>query len=194
MSDQDMERWANAWRNDPQAATADLARLARRERRMLYAWIAFDWLVGIGLLGLAVWMWLEIGTAPVGFAAIGIWVLTFVVLGFTVINWRGMLAADRDSAAGFLAYAIRRSQARLRYIRFGWKILVADIVVVAGAMALEYRDEGPDRLPVMLASLAAATASVALVLLWWSRRERQRAQRLDAMQRAMGQDMENPHE
>lgn len=194
MSDQDMERWANAWRSDPQAATADLARLARRERRMLYAWIAFDWLVGIGLLGFAVWMWLKIGTAPVGFAAIGIWVLTFVVLGFTVINWRGMLAADRDSATEFLAYAIRRSQARLRYIRFGWKILVADIVVVAGAMALEYRDEGPDRLPVMLASLAAATASVALVLLWWGRRERRRAQRLAAMQRLMAQNPESPDE
>jgi len=194
MSDQDMERWTNAWRNDPQAVTADLARLARRERRMLYAWIAFDWLVGIGLLGFAVWMWLAIGTAPVGFAAIGIWVLTFVVLGFTVINWRGMLAADRDSATEFLAYAIRRSQARLRYIRFGWKILVADIIVVAGAMALEYRDEGPDRLPVMLASLAAATGSVALVLLWWDRRERRRAQRLAAMQRSMAQDPENPHE
>ncbi len=189
-----MDRWASSWRKDPESTTADLARLARRERRTLYAWIAFDWAVGVGLLAFAVWMWLAIGTAPVGFAAIGIWVLTIVVLGFTVVNWRGMLAADRGSAAEFLAHAIRRSQARLRYIRFGWKILVADIVVVAGAMALEYRDEGPDRLPVMLASLAAATGSVALVLLWWSRRERRRAERLAAMQRAMAQEMENPHE
>jgi hypothetical protein len=194
MSDPDMDRWASAWRDDPQAATADLARLARRERRTLYAWIALDWAVGAGLLVFAVWMWLAIGTAPVGFAAIGIWVLTIVVLGFTVINWRGMLAADRSSAAEFLAYAVRRSQARLRYIRFGWKILVADIIVVGGAMALEYRDDGPDRLPVMLASLAAATGSVALLLLWWGRRERRRAERLAAMQRAMTQDPENPHE
>ena len=118
-------------------------------------------------------MWIAIGTAPVGFAAIGIWVLTFVVLGFTVINWRGMLAADRESASEFMAYAIRRSQARLRYIRFGWWILVADIVVIAGAMALEYRDEGADRLPAMLFSLIAATGSVAVVLWWWGRRERQ---------------------
>jgi hypothetical protein len=194
MTDPDIDRWASDWRKDPQAATADLARLARRERRTLYAWIAFDWAVGAGLLVFAVWMWLAIGTAPVGFAAIGIWVLTIVVLGFTVINWRGMLAADRRSAAEFLAYAVRRSQARLRYIRFGWKILIADIHVVAGAMALEYRDEGPERLPVMVASLAAATGSVALVLLWWGRRERRRAERLAAMQRAMAQDPENPHD
>jgi len=194
MSDPDMDRWASAWRDDPQAATADLARLARRERRTLYAWIAFDWLVGVGLLAFAIWMWLAIGTAPVGFAAIGIWVLTIVVLGFTVINWRGMLAADRQSASEFLAYAIRRSQARLRYIRFGWKILIADIIVVAGAMALEYRDEGADRLPAMFFSLIAATGSVAVVLLWWDRRERRRAERLDAMQRAMAQDPENTHE
>ncbi len=184
MTDQDIERWTAEWRAGT-PPVADLARMAKRERRLLTAWIAFDWLVGVGLLVFAVWMWLAIGTAPVGFAAISIWVLTIVVLGFTVINWRGMLAADRGSAAEFLAHAVRRSQARLRYIRFGWKILVADIIVVAGAMALEYRDEGTDRLPAMLFSLIAATGSVAMVLLWWGRRERRRAERLAAMQRAM---------
>ena len=61
-------------------------------------------------------------------------------------------------------------------------------------MALEYRDEGADRLPAMLFSLIAATGSVAVVLLWWDRRERRRAERLDAMQRALAQDPENPHE
>jgi hypothetical protein len=84
--------------------------------------------------------------------------------------------------------------ARLRYIRFGSQILVADIIVVAGAMALEYRDEGAARLPTMLFSLAVATGSVAIVLLWWGRRERRRAERLAAVQRAMAQDPENPHE
>jgi hypothetical protein len=194
MSDPDMERWASAWRDDPQSATADLARMARRERRILYAWIGFDGLVGAAVLAFGAWMWLAIGTAPVRFAAVGIWVLTIVVLGFTVSNWRGMLAADRESAAEFLTIAIRRSQARLRYIRFGWQILVADIIVVAGAMALEYRDEGAARLPTMLFSLAVATGSVAIVLLWWGRRERRRAGRLTAMQRAMARDPENPHE
>ena len=42
-----------------------------------------------------------------------------------------------------------------------------------------------DRLPAMLFSLIAATGSVAMVLLWWGRRERRRAERLAAMQRAM---------
>ena len=193
MTDQDIERWTAEWRAGA-PPVADLARMAKRERRLLTAWIAFDWLVGAGLLVFAVWMWLAIGTAPVGFAAISIWVLTIVVLGFTVINWRGMLAADRGSAAEFLAYAVRRSQARLRYIRFGWKILIADIIVVAGAMALEYRDEGADRLPAMLLSLIAATGSVGMVLLWWGRRERRRAERLAAMQRAMQPQTESPDE
>ena len=105
MTDQDIERWTAEWRAGA-PPVADLARMAKRERRLLSAWIAFDWLVGVGLLVFAVWMWLAIGTAPVGFAAISIWVLTIVVLGFTVINWRGMLAADRGSAAEFLAYAV----------------------------------------------------------------------------------------
>ena len=193
MTDHDFERWTAEWRAGA-PPVADLARMAKRERRLLTAWIAFDWIVGAGLLVFAVWMWLAIGTTPVGFAAISIWVLTIVVLGFTVINWRGMLAADRGSAADFLAYAVRRSQARLRYIRFGWKILIADVVVVATAMALEYRDEGADRLPAMLFSLIAATVSVAMVLLWWGRRERRRAERLAAMQRAMQPEMESPDE
>ena len=115
------------------------------------------------------------------------------MLGFSVINWRGVLAADHESASGFLALAIRRSQARLRYIRFGWWILIADIIVVAGAMALEHRTGGAERLPGMLASLGAATASVALVLWWWSRRERRRAERLAAMQRALSPEGENDH-
>jgi len=193
MTDRDIERWTAEWRAGA-PPVADLARMAKRERRLLTAWIAFDWLVGAGLLALAMWMWLAIGTAPVGFAAIGIGVLTIVVLGFSVINWRGMLAADRESASGFLTLALRRSQARLRYIRFGWLILVADIIVVAGAMALEFRDGGTARLPGMLASLASATAAVAAVLLWWGRRERRRAERLAAMQRAMQSETENPDE
>ncbi|MGH8249717.1 MAG: hypothetical protein ACREVI_03290 [Steroidobacteraceae bacterium] len=193
MKDQDLERWTAAWREGAPPA-ADLARMARRERRLLTAWIALDWLVGAGLLVFAAWIWLAIGTPAMGLAAIGIAALTIVVLAFSIVNWRGSLAGDRASAAEFLALALRRSQARLRYIRFGWKLLAADLVVVAGAVALEFRDEGAARLPGILISAAVATAAAAAVLLWWGGRERRRAERLAAMLQAMQANGENGHD
>ncbi len=191
MSDPDMERWASAWRDDPESTTADLARMARRERRVLFAWIATDWIVGACLLACAAWLWLEVGTPATRFAAGGIVALTVVALAFSVNNWRGSLAADRASAADFLALAQRRSRARLRYVRFGWWILVADLIVIAGAVSLEVRDEGPDRMLPMLAMTAIVTGAAAAALAWWQRRERRRAKRLSALKNALQQDEES---
>ena len=193
MKDQELDRWTSTWRDGTPPAEG-LARMARRERRLLTAWIALDWVVGAGLLTFAAWIWFAIGTPVMRFAAIGIVLLTIAVLAFTVVNWRGSLAGDRASAADFLALAIRRSRARLRYIRFGWWVLAADLVVIAGAFALEIRDEGLARLPGMLAAATVATAVAAAVLLWWGRRERRRAERLAAMQQALNADLENGHE
>lgn len=193
MTDQELDRWMTAWREGKPPAS-DLASMAQRERRLLTAWIAFDWVVGAGLLAFAAWIWFAIGTPVMRFAAIGIVLLTVAVLAFTVVNWRGSLAGDRASAADFLGLAIRRSRARLRYIRFGWWVLAADLVVIAGAFALEIRDEGLARLPGMLAATTVATAAAAAVLLWWGRRERRRAGRLAAMQQALNADLENGHE
>lgn len=193
MKDQDLDRWSAAWR-EVTPPIADLARMARRERRMLMLWIGFDWLVGAALLGFAVWLWVSIGTPVMGFSAIGIAVLTLVVLAFTIVNWRGMLAGDRASAADFLALALKRSQARLRYIRFGWVILVADLAVIAGAFYLEVRDQGMARLPGMLLSAAVATTAAAAILIWWGGRERRRMERLAAMQKALGAEQELSHE
>lgn len=169
---------------------ADLARMARRERRLLMLWIGFDWLVAAAFLAFAVWLWFSIDTPVMGFSAIGIVVLTLVVLAFTIVNWRGMFAGDRGSAADFLALALKRSRARLRYVRFGWTVLVGDLAVIAGAFYLELRDEGMARLPGMLLSAAVATAAAAAILVWWGRRERRRAERLAAMQQALAADPE----
>jgi len=193
MTDQDLDRWTTAWREGAPPA-ADLARLAKRERRVLMAWIALDWVVGTGLLGFAAWIWFAIGTPVMRFAAVGIVALTVAVLAFTFVNWRGSLAGDHAAASDFLALALLRSRARLRYIRFGWWVLAADLVVIAGAIALEIRDEGAARLPGILAMTVAATAVAAGILFWWGRREHRRAERLAGMQRALAADMETGHD
>jgi len=192
MRDANRDRWTSAWQEGT-PPTAGLARMAQRERRLLTAWIALDWVVGAGLLAFAAWLWFAIGTPVMRFAAAGIVLLTIAVLAFSVVNWRGSLAGDRASAADFLALALHRSRARLRYIRFGWWVLAADLAVIAGAFALEVRDEGLARLPGMLAAATVATAAAAAVLLWWGRRERRRAERLAAMQRALDADLESGH-
>lgn len=193
MKDQELERWTAAWRDGTPPAEG-LARMAQRERRLLTAWIAFDWAVGAGMIAFAAWLWFALGTPVMRFAAGGIVALTIAVLAFTVVNWRGSLAGERASAADFLGLAIRRSRARLRYIRFGWWVLAADLAVIAGAFALEVRDEGLARLPGMLAAATAASATAAAVLLWWGRRERRRAERLAAMQQALNADLESGNE
>jgi len=193
MKDQDLDRWMTAWRDGTPPAEG-LARMAQRERRLLTAWIAFDWAVGAGLIAFAAWIWFAIGTPVMRFTAVGIVVLTIAVLAFTIVNWRGSFAGDRASAADFLALALRRSRARLRYIHCGWWVLAADLVIIAGAAVLEVRDEGAARLPGMLAAATVATAVAAAVLLWWGRRERRRAERLAAMQRALNADTESDHD
>ena len=193
MTDRDLDRWKTAWREGaPQAL--DLARLAMRERRMLMAWIALDWLAGAGLLGFAAWIWFGIGTPVMRFTAAGIVMLTVAVLAFTIVNWRGSFAGDRASASDFLALALLRNAARLRYIRFGWWVLAADLVVIAGAIVLEIRDEGAARLPAILALTVAATAVAAGILFWWGRRERRRSERLASMRRALATGMETGHD
>ena len=193
MSDRDMDRWAADWRANP-PASADLSRMARREKRLLTAWIALDWVVGAGLIAFAAWLWLDDGTPVMRFAAGGIVVLTLAALAFSTINWRGKLSGEGASATEFLALARTRSEARRRYIRFGWWVLAADLVVIAGTLMIELRDEGTARLPTMLTMTVLATGAAALILYAWGRRERRRAERLAAMQRAMTQDPENPHD
>ena len=193
MTDQDIERWAADWREGA-AAPADLARMARRERRQLAAWIAIDWVVGAALLAFAAWLWFDDGSPVMRFAAAGIVVLTVVALAFTTMNWRGSFRGDRASAADFLALAVARSRARLRYIRFGWWVLAADLVVIAGAALIEFQSDGHARLPSMLASAALATAAAGAILYAFGRRERRRAERLAAIERAMRPDPESRHE
>jgi hypothetical protein len=193
MKDPDIDRWTAAWGAGPPIAT-DLARRARRERRWLLAWIAADWIAGLGLIGLAIWLWIADGSTTMRFAAAGIVLLTLAALAFTTRNWRGSLAGQDASAAEFLALARRRSAARLRYVRFGWWVLAADIVVIAGAHAILFLDEGGARLPTMIGMALAAIGGAAAILYWWGRRERRRADRLEALQKAMEANAENGHE
>lgn len=193
MSDPDIDRWSADWREQSHAAR-DLVRMAHRERRQLALWIALDWTAGLGLLAFAAWLWFGDGSPVMRFAAAGIVILTLAALAFTTHNWRGSLGAEHASAADFLALAERRSRARLRYIRFGWLVLAADLAVIAGAAIVEARSEGPERLPDMITAAALATAAAALVLYIWGRRERARAARLAAMKRAMLGGPEDGHE
>jgi hypothetical protein len=128
------------------------------------------------------------------FAAAGIVVLTVVALAFITLNWRGSFRGERASAADFLALALARSRARLRYLRFGWWLLAADLVVIAGAFLIEVRDEGLARLPGMLASAGLATAAAAAVLVLLGRREQRKHERLAEMQRAMQTEPEIRHD
>ena len=189
MTDHDIDRWAADWRGNPPPVT-DLARMARRERRVIHAWIALDWLVGAALLAFAAWLWFDDGSPAMRFAAGGIATLTVAALAFVTHNWRGSLVADRASAANFLEQAERRSRARLRYVRFGWWVLVADLVVIAGAVSIEVREDGPERMLPMLAMAALATGAAAAALYWWERREKRRARRLSALKKAMQRDEE----
>lgn len=193
MTDPDLDRWTAEWQQGAPPAP-DLARMARRERRLLLAWIAADWLFGMAGFAFAAWLWFVLATPMARFAAAGIAVLIVAVLAFSVVNWRGMLAGDRASSAEFLALASERCRARLRYIRFGWWVLAADVVVIAGSAALEVRDEGAARLPGIIALTAAVTAAAAGILWWWGGRERRRMERLAAMQKALGAEKESGHE
>ena len=58
MTERDFDRWTADWQGDT-PGTADLARMARRERRTLRAWIALDCIMGAALIAFAAWLWLR---------------------------------------------------------------------------------------------------------------------------------------
>lgn len=192
MKDPDIERWTAAWREGTPIAT-DLARGARRERRWLLAWIALDCTFGLALIVFGGWLWFIVDSPSLRFVAAGIVALTVTALAFLMWNWRGTLADELSSATEFLALARRRSRARLRYVRFGWWILVADLVIIVGYHGLQLR-EGLQPTGRAIATAAAVIAAGAAIILLWGRYERRRADRLEALQKAMDENAENGHE
>lgn len=193
MTDPDIDRWRAEWQaGAPQVA--DLARMARRERLWLLTWIAFDWAVGAGFIALAIWLWIDDASPGLRFVAVAVVVLIVAALAFTVRNWRGSLAGDRSSAADFLALSIHRSRARQRYVRFGWLLLAANVVVITIAFALDIAQGQMELRPRTIAVAGLAIGATAGILWAWARRERRRADRLAAMQRALQSNGDSGHD
>jgi hypothetical protein len=190
MTDRDLERWTAAWREGTPPAV-DLARMAARERRWLAAWIALDWAFGLGFIAVAGWLWFVVGTASLRFVAVGIVALTVTALAYISWNWRGAFADDRSPTADYLALAGRRSRARLRYVRFGWWILAADIAIIGGYHGLEFIREGSLPSGQALATAALVLVATAIFILWWERRERRRGARIEDLRRALGAENGN---
>lgn len=190
MSDPDIDRWTGDWRAAA-PPVADLARMARRERLWLLTWIAFDWAVGLGFIALAIWIWFDDATPGLRFVAVAVVILVVGALAFTVRNWRGSLAGDRSSAADFLALSTHRSCARQRYIRFGWLLLAANVVVITIAFSLDTAQGRMELLPGTIASTCLVIAAAAGILWAWSRRERRRGARLAAMRHALQENGED---
>ena len=195
MTDQDIERWTAEWRAGS-PPVADLARLARRESQVRSAHGSRSTgSVGAGLLAFAAWIWFDrYGSTVMRFAAVGIAVLTVVALAFSVINWRGSFAGDRGPppiSSRWPSRAAARGCATSASVAGCWSPMSSSLRAPA---AVEFRDEGFGRLPGMLVSATLATLAVAVVLFAWRRRERRRAERLAAMQRAMQPETESPDE
>ena len=193
MNDPDIERWTAAWREGTPPG-ADLARRARRERRWLLAWVACDWIVGIAFIALAASIWMDNSSPGLRFVAVAVVGLILAALGFTVHNWRGSLGGDSTSATDFLALSRRRSKARRRYVRVGWLLLAANLVVITIAVSIDHASKQPGQLSATIAFACLATAVAAGILWFWGLRERRRAKRLEAMQKAMESNAENGHE
>jgi hypothetical protein len=190
MIDPDIDRWTADWKAGAPPAI-DVVRMARRERRWLWTWIALDWAVGAVFIALAIWIWFNDSSPGMRFVAVAIVVLVAAALAFTMRNWRGTLAGDRASTVEFLELSMHRCKARQRYVRFGWLLLVGNVIVITIAFSLDIAKGQRELLPGMILLTCLVTATAAGILWLWGRRERRREERLVAMRRALQENETN---
>ena len=181
MTEDELQAWTRDW----QSAAPDpgpLRRKASRELLWLRVIVAHDALGSLACLGVAAWFVLDEPDLLRLVIAGGLAVLGALGCVFTLQNWRGLWKDSVASARDYLAQARARSAARLRWIRFGGWLLVAEMLFFAVVIAWRWQ-----------AGVAAAKAGRALALLlvlfavaglfvvWLLRRERLNAAGLARM-------------
>lgn len=181
MTDEDLKAWSGAW----QATVPDTEPLRRRTHRELF-WlrviVAGDLLGCLACLGVAAW-WLLFDFDALNAALAVLFIVIGVAgLAFTAQNWRGVWRAAGESAHDYLALSLRRSDARLRWARFGGWLLGGEALFFIALIGWRWHDGGePQR---MLTAAILVTVLFGLVGAWlvrfW-RREKRRRSALEAL-------------
>jgi hypothetical protein len=150
-----VERWRDGER--PVSLEALRERIAAERRRMLLR-VAADVMVSLTFGIVAAWMlWRHPGLWSRMFAADG-GVLLLTAWGFAFWNNRGAWRPLGDTTESYLAFSRLRSRRRLLAIRFGWVILVAQLVFVASWAAFGPRG-GPAAGRALAIALPALTVA-----------------------------------
>ena len=181
MTDEDLKAWSGAW----QATVPDTEPLRRRTHRELF-WlrmiVAGDVLGCLACLGVAAW-WLLFDFSPMNAALAVLFIVIGVVgLAFTAQNWRGVWRAAGESAHDYLALSLRRSDARLRWARFGGWLLGGEALFFIVLIGWRWREGGdPQHMATaaVLVTLLFGLVGAWLVRFW--RREQRRRSTLEAL-------------
>lgn len=181
MTDEELKAWSGAW----QATVPDTEPLQKRTHRELF-WlrviVAGDILGCLACLGVAAW-WLLFDFSPLNAALAALFIVIGVIgLAFTAQNWRGVWRAAGESAHDYLALSLRRSDARVRWARFGGWLLAGEALFFIALIAWRWHQTGDAGR--MLQATALVTVLFALVGAWlvrFLRREQRRRATLEAL-------------
>lgn len=185
MTDNELEAWGKAWRDQP-AALVDLKRVTRRERSALIWWIAGDISLGLALLALGGWLWLRADDQSDRFVAMTLLAFTLAALSFLVVNWRHSFRRIADSAREHICLQRDRARARLRYAEFSWVLLAVMGAFVAAIMYMRHDAGTSINLTVWKIATVTVTFLVgAGITLWIQVSARRRLRALDTLARTL---------
>jgi hypothetical protein len=129
--DRELQQWLDVWQtaSEPQTGPEAIRDYVARRSLMLALWFYTE--IVIGAVGLVLLLHRALtGTDPVEMLAMG--ALAAIAGGsllFSLWNWRKGLRASSGTTADFVALSIDRVRRMRRAIRFGWGILVCEVVV-----------------------------------------------------------------
>ena len=129
--DRELQQWLDVWQtaSEPQTSPEAIRDYVARRSLMLSLWFGTEIVIGAVALVLLVNRALT-ETDPVETLAMG--ALAAIAGGsllFSLWNWRKGLRASSVTTADFVALSIDRVRRMRRAIRFGWGILVCEVVV-----------------------------------------------------------------
>jgi len=198
MVDQELKDWQATWQSAAETAAPappfDIRRHAARAGRRLTVRYAAGCLWAVALLAFSTVYAMRHPTLQWLLWAVAVWIATLVAVGFMIWNGRGLWTAASQSNAAYVELSRRRCLAELRAIRFGYALLLAELIVVTPWLLWNFFSKlgSPAfELPAHLTGFAVLMALTAGYLVWFTTYRRRKLRELELLaefQRSVDED------
>lgn len=142
----ELDVWRLAWKAETEPVKRDSAfdvrQEAMRQQRRLQTRHILELCFAVVLIGFAAFYLKRNFSSETLVWAIVIWILTLGATAFSIWNWRALWTASNQSTSAYAAAYRRRCMAGLRAIRFGYRLLALELVIVVPWLTSDFYKGG----------------------------------------------------